>query len=47
MLDFIERYFHVAPDNGDGAIEGLLVILLIILIVAIALRLMIAKNRPS
>jgi hypothetical protein len=47
MFDFIERYVHVAPDNGDGSIEVFLVISLIILFAAIALRLMITKNRPS
>jgi hypothetical protein len=47
MLDFIERYFGVAPDDGDGIIEFLLFVFLIILIVAIALRLNITKKGPS
>jgi energy-converting hydrogenase Eha subunit A len=51
MLDFIERYFGVAPDNGDGSIKFLLVMFLIVLIVAIVvailLRLTITKDRPS
>jgi hypothetical protein len=40
MLDFIERYFGVAPDNGNGSVEFLLVMFLIMLILAIALRLL-------
>jgi hypothetical protein len=30
MSDFIERYFGVAPDNGNGSIEFLLVMFLCI-----------------
>ena len=47
MSDFIERYFRVAPDNGDGSIEFFLGMFLIVLIVAIVLRLFITTNRPS
>ena len=47
VLDFIERYFGVAPDNGDGSIEYLLIMFLTILIVAITLSVIITKDRPS
>ena len=39
MLDFIERYFGVSPDNGNGSLEALLVVVLFILIAAVAVRL--------
>jgi hypothetical protein len=38
MLDFIERYFGVSPDNGNGSIEALLILLLSILIAAAAVN---------
>jgi hypothetical protein len=47
MLDSIERYFGVAPDNGGGEIEFLFYVVMIILIVAITLHLNITKNGPS
>ena len=47
MLDFIERYLGVAPDKGDGIIEFLLSVFLIVLMVAIVVRLNITKNGPS
>jgi hypothetical protein len=47
MSDFIERYFRVAPDNGDGSIEFFLGMFLIVLIVAIVLRLFNTTNRPQ
>jgi hypothetical protein len=40
MFDFIERYFSVAPDAGNGSFEFLLVMFLIVLTTAIALRLL-------
>ena len=42
---FIERYFGVSPDNGDGSIEALSVLVVCILIVAFALRIRTAKTR--
>ena len=47
MREFIERYFGVAPGNGDGSIEFFLGMFLIVLLVAILLRLCITTNRPS
>ena len=44
-LDIIERYFGVSPDNGDGSIEALSVMVVCILIVALALRIRTAKTR--
>jgi hypothetical protein len=44
MLDFIERWLGIAPDKGNGGFEILLVTLLIVLLVAIALRLMIPRT---
>jgi hypothetical protein len=44
-LDLIEQYFGVSPDNGDGSIEALSVLVVCILIVALALRIRTAKTR--
>jgi hypothetical protein len=44
-LDFIEQYFGVSPDNGDGSIEALSVLVVCILIVALALRIRTSKTR--
>ena len=38
MLDFIERYFGASPDNGNGSLEALLIVVLFILIAAVAVR---------
>jgi hypothetical protein len=46
MLNFIERWLGVVPDNGDGVFEIFLVMFLIVLLVAIALRLMIPRTPP-
>ena len=39
-MDFIENFFHVAPDAGDGSYEILLTVLLGFLILAGALAFM-------
>ena len=44
-FDHIEQYFGVSPDNGDGSIEVLCVLVVCILIVALALRIRTAKTR--
>jgi hypothetical protein len=43
-LDFIERYIGVSPDNGDGSIEALSVLVVCALIVALAWRIRAAKS---
>jgi hypothetical protein len=37
-VDFFERYLGISPDNGDGSLEALFVIILFMLIVVVALR---------
>ena len=37
-MNFIETYFHVSPDKGDGSIEALIVVALFMLIVTLAMR---------
>jgi hypothetical protein len=44
-LDLIEQYFGASPDNGDGSIEALSVLVVCILIVALALRIRTTKTR--
>lgn len=38
IMDFIERWFHVSPDNGTGSTEAMYLAAIIVLLVAIALR---------
>jgi hypothetical protein len=42
-MDFIERWFHLSPDNGSGATEGLFLLGAVLLIVAVANRRRIAE----
>jgi len=37
-MDFIERWFGVSPDGGDGSLEVLYFIALAVVIVAIVFR---------
>jgi len=43
-MDFIERYFGLSPDGGDGSIEAIVLVLLVTLGALIGLRLPIAGN---
>jgi hypothetical protein len=38
-VDFIERYFGISPDGGDGLLEWLLIVLLVLIIITIWLHL--------
>jgi hypothetical protein len=48
-MDFIERIFRVAPDNGTGTLEFLIVAALLILLFAVFARWREVQknNRPS
>ena len=37
-MDFIERWFHLSPDNGSGLTEGLFVLAAVAFIAAVACR---------
>lgn len=37
-MDFIERWFHLSPDNGSGSTEALYLGVLAFLVVAIVFR---------
>ena len=37
-MDFIERWFHLSPDNGSGATEALFILAAAALIAAVAGR---------
>jgi hypothetical protein len=37
-MDFIERWFHVAPDGGNGTLEVLYLVAPLALVVAIVFR---------
>ena len=32
-MDWIERWFGMSPDNGDGSLEGLVVVTLVVVAV--------------
>jgi hypothetical protein len=38
-MHFIERYFGFSPDGGDGSMEILVAMMLVVIVVAIGLRL--------
>lgn len=38
-MDFIERWFHISPDGGNGTLEGLYVgAFLLIILLGVGLR---------
>ena len=46
-MDFIERYFRISPDGGDGLLEILLILLLFMIIVAAWLHLPTRKTKQG
>ena len=38
-MDFIEKYFGISPDGGDGALEVMFLVLLVLIVVAIGMHL--------
>jgi hypothetical protein len=38
-MHFLEKYFGVSPDNGDGSMEALIALVVVIIIVSAGLRL--------
>jgi hypothetical protein len=41
-MDFIERWFGVSPDGGDGSLELLWIVAIVLAVLAIAFRRQIA-----
>jgi len=37
-MDYIERFFSISPDGGDGSLEILLLVLLILIITAVGMH---------
>lgn len=37
-MDFIERWFGVSPDGGDGSLELFWIVALVVVVLAIAFR---------
>jgi hypothetical protein len=37
-MDFIEQWFGISPDGGDGSLEALWIGALIVVVLAVALR---------
>jgi len=44
-LNFIERFLGISPDNGTGSAEIILVALIVVIIAAIAWRLIALSKR--
>jgi hypothetical protein len=42
-MQFIERYLGFSPDGGDGSMEILVAVVLVLIIVAVGLRLATSK----
>ena len=43
-MDFIERYFGVSPDGGDGSLEILFAVLLLMIFVAVWMHMPIIRK---
>lgn len=37
-MDFFERWFGIAPDGGDGSLEALYLLVIVVVIAAIVFR---------
>jgi hypothetical protein len=37
-MDFIERWFGVSPDDGDGSLEVLWIVAIVVVVLAVAFR---------
>jgi hypothetical protein len=46
-MDFIERIFHLSPDNGDGSLEAAILAVLALSLSLVALRVMHRRGRFS
>jgi hypothetical protein len=46
-MDFIERFFGISPDGGDGSLEILLLVLLVLIITAIGMHLPHRRKRTD
>jgi hypothetical protein len=42
-MDFLERWFHISPDNGNGSTEAMYLVAIIVLLVAISCRRQVAS----
>ncbi len=46
-MNYIERFFGISPDGGDGSLEILLLVLLILIITAVGMHLPYRRKRPA
>jgi len=37
-MDFIERWFHISPDNGNGSTEAMYLVAIVFLLVTLTCR---------
>jgi len=37
-MDFIERWFGISPDGGDGSLEALYLVVLLVVVAVIVFR---------
>ena len=45
-MDFLERFFGFSPDGGDGTIEVLIIIALLLVVAAISTSMWLSRHRP-
>ena len=46
-MDFIERWFGFSPDGGDGSLEVLWIVAIVVAVIAVAFRRWIAARLTS
>jgi hypothetical protein len=46
-MDFIEQWFGLSPDGGDGSLEVLWIVVIVVAVMAIVLRRQIAARLAS
>ncbi|HME26530.1 MAG TPA: hypothetical protein VKI44_35260 [Acetobacteraceae bacterium] len=42
-MDFFERWFGVSPDGGDGSLEALWIVMIVVALAAVVFRRRIAR----
>ena len=46
-MDFIERFFGISPDGGDGSTELMIFVAVVVVIAAIAWRRLLRARSPG
>jgi hypothetical protein len=46
-MDFLERFFGFSPDGGDGSMEVLIIIALLLVVASISTSVWLGRNQPG